>query len=223
MKIGIIGITGRMGTILSSMLDESERIGGSSGKTSPNELEEIIENSNVLIDFSSPNATLKAIELAAKHGVPVVSGTTGLSNNDFKRMEEFSRMIPILHANNFSLGIQLMAFLVRKCSEVFSDFDFCVIDKHHNRKKDTPSGTAIFLAGQASQKAQIVSLREGNVFGEHICDFAGENEMISISHRAFNREIFAAGALKCAKWLPGKSPKLYTMQDYLDDLGNVKS
>jgi 4-hydroxy-tetrahydrodipicolinate reductase len=217
MKIGIIGITGRMGNMMSELLSDDERSGGSSSKTSRDELMQIIENSDALVDFSTPCSTLKAIEFAAQRRTPVVSGTTGLSEKNQEQIKEFSKVIPILHASNFSFGVHLMAAMIKKCAAALPDFDFAIIDKHHNRKKDAPSGTALFLAKQVSKKAQIVSLREGNIFGEHICDFAGENEMISISHQVFNRKIFAIGALKCARWIVDKSPKLYSMQDYIDD------
>jgi 4-hydroxy-tetrahydrodipicolinate reductase len=219
MKIGIIGITGRMGKILSLMIPNEECSGGSCGKTSFQELVKIIGDSDVLIDFSAPASLMKVVPLAAKYKIPVVSGTTGLSEDNFKQIEELSKTIPILCASNFSLGVQLMAMLVKTCSQLLPDFDFSIIDKHHRHKKDTPSGTAIFLAEQASnKKAQIVSLREGNIFGEHICDFVGENEMLSLSHCVFNRNVFAHGALKCAKWIIGKKPKLYSMRDYMKDV-----
>ncbi|MDR1334512.1 MAG: 4-hydroxy-tetrahydrodipicolinate reductase [Holosporaceae bacterium] len=222
MKIGIVGISGRMGKILEALIPEEERGGGISSATSPDELVEIVKFSDVLVDFSTPAAALEAIDVAAQHKIPIVSGTTGFSNEEFQKFIKNADKIPLLHANNFSLGIQLMALLIRKCSETFPDFDFSIMDKHHNRKKDAPSGTALFLAQQASSKAQIASLREGNIFGEHTCDFVGEHEMLSISHRAFDREIFAAGALKCARWIYQKPPRLYSMQDYLDDVANFK-
>jgi 4-hydroxy-tetrahydrodipicolinate reductase len=218
MKIGIIGITGRMGKVLSPMIPDDENGGGSCSKTSHQELVEIVGASDVLIDFSAPASLMKAAALSAERGIPIVSGTTGLSEDDFKQIEKLSRTIPILHSSNFSLGVQLMAMLVKKCSQLLPDFDFSIIEKHHRHKKDAPSGTAIFLSKQASQKAQIVSLREGNIFGEHSCDFVGEDEMLSLSHCAFNRDVFAHGALKCAKWIMGKKPKLYSMQDYLEDV-----
>jgi 4-hydroxy-tetrahydrodipicolinate reductase len=218
MKIGIIGITGRMGKALSAIISRDEIIGGSSGRTSLRQLAEIIEGADVLIDFSTPNASLNALGIAQECGTPVVTGTTGFSKKEVEQISEFSKEIPILRASNFSLGVNLMAALVEKCAKVLADFDFCIIDKHHRGKKDAPSGTALFLAEQTSKKAQIVSLREGNVFGEHICEFAGDNEALSISHQAFNREVFADGALKCARWIVGKSPKLYSMRDYLEDI-----
>ncbi|MDR1551679.1 MAG: 4-hydroxy-tetrahydrodipicolinate reductase [Holosporaceae bacterium] len=214
-KIGIIGVSGRMGSLLSALISKSEQGGGSCSKTSSQELDDIVRNSDVLLDFSSPPSTIRAIVAAVKFRKPVVSGTTGLSDGDFARLKEFSTVIPILHASNFCLGIHLMADLIEKCSTSLPDFDFSIIDRHHRGKQDAPSGTSLFLANYASQKAQIVSLREGNVFGEHSCDFAGENEMLSITHRAFNREVFAVGALRCAHWIIGKIPRLYSMRDYI--------
>jgi 4-hydroxy-tetrahydrodipicolinate reductase len=217
MKIGIIGITGRMGKILSKIIPDEECSGGTSSQTSPGELVKIIHNSDVLIDFSTPTSLMNVIALATEYKTPIVSGTTGLSEDNLGQIEELSQTIPILHASNFSPGIQLMAILVKKCSHLLPDFDFSIIDRHHKHKKDAPSGTALFLAQQALGKAQIVSLREGNIFGEHICDFVGDDEMLSISHSVFNRKVFARGALKCAQWIIGKRPKLYTMADYMED------
>ena len=215
MKIGILGITGRIGTILSKMISANELSGGISSKTSEEEIANIIKKSDVLIDFSAPQAMLKVLPIAKQFGVPIVTGTTGFSEQEFAEIEKYAKHIPILHANNFSVCVQLMAMLLKKCSEVLTDFDFSIIDKHHKRKKDAPSGTALFLAKQVSSKAQIVSIRSGNICGDHICDFSGENEMLTISHRAFNRNIFASGALDCAKWIIGKEPRLYTMADFL--------
>jgi 4-hydroxy-tetrahydrodipicolinate reductase len=223
MKIGIVGSSGRMGKVLSALLADDECSGGVSGATSLRELTEIVEKSDVLIDFSTPTAALTAIEAAARCGVPVVTGTTDFSDADFEQMKEYAAVIPLLHASNFSIGIQLAAVFVRKCGEILSDFDFCITDKHHRQKKDAPSGTALFLARQTTKEAQIVSLREGNIFGEHICEFAGEHEMLSFCHRAFDREVFASGALKCARWIIGKSPGLYAMRNYLDDVFSVRS
>jgi 4-hydroxy-tetrahydrodipicolinate reductase len=223
MKIGIIGVDGRMGKILSALIPNEEQSGGISRTTSPEESVEIIKRSDVLTDFSTPAATLKIINTAVAHKVPLIIGTTGFSDEDFEQIKKASATIPILYSSNFSIGIQLAALLIRKCTEILPDFDFSITDKHHNRKKDAPSGTALFLARQTSQKAQIVSLRAGNIFGEHTCDFTGEHEMLSISHRAFDREVFAIGALKCAGWIIKKPPRLYSTEDYLNDVSIVKN
>ncbi|MCR5224661.1 MAG: 4-hydroxy-tetrahydrodipicolinate reductase [Alphaproteobacteria bacterium] len=215
MRTGVIGITGRIGTILSKMIATEDFAGGVSSKTTDVEIENIVKNSDVLVDFSAPKATLKILPFAKKYNVPLVTGTTGFSEDEFEELKSYAKHISILHANNFSVCVQLMAMLLRKCSEVLMDFDFSIVDKHHKRKKDAPSGTALFLAKQVTSKAQIVSIRSGNICGDHICDFSGENEMLTISHRAFNRNIFASGALDCAKWIIGKNAGLYTMEDFL--------
>ncbi|MDR0580813.1 MAG: 4-hydroxy-tetrahydrodipicolinate reductase [Holosporaceae bacterium] len=216
MKIGIIGVTGRIGSLLSKIIPDVEKNGGISSVTSSAELIKIVGSSDVLIDFSTPSCTLNIMAVAATSKVPIVSGTTGFSEGDFKRVREFSQIIPLLHSNNFSVCIHLMADFIGRCASVLPDFDFGVIEKHHRRKKDSPSGTALFLAKQTSKNAQIVSLREGNIFGEHTCDFAGENEILSITHHVFNPEVFAAGALACARWIIRKKPGLYSMRDYLE-------
>ncbi|MDR3180116.1 MAG: 4-hydroxy-tetrahydrodipicolinate reductase [Holosporaceae bacterium] len=219
-KIGIIGITGRIGTLLEELLRDSldfSLYGGIASKSSGTDLQDIVQNSDILVDFSRPAATLQAAELASRYGTPLVTGTTGIAPQDFEKIRSYSRSIPILHSSNFSEGIQLMAILLKKCSVVLSDFDFSIIDYHHRKKKDAPSGTALFLAEQVKQKAQIVSLRSGNVPGDHICDFCSDDEMLSISHRVFNRQVFAHGALKCASWLINKNPGMYNMADYLEE------
>jgi 4-hydroxy-tetrahydrodipicolinate reductase len=209
-----------MGRVLSAMIPEAELSGGSSARTSDEELRQIISRSDVLIDFSTPISSLKALGVAAEYGVPAVVGTTGFSEAEFERIKVFSESTAILYSSNFSPGIQLMALLVEKCSRVLTEaeFDFSVIDRHHRNKKDAPSGTALFLAESAARKAEIVSLREGSIPGEHTCSFTGKDEMLSITHRAFNREVFAVGALKCASRIRGKDPKLYSMRDFLGDI-----
>jgi 4-hydroxy-tetrahydrodipicolinate reductase len=218
LNMGILGVTGRVGTILTELASKAgHAIQGISSKTSHEELEKIVSSCDVLIDFSTPAATLKIAELASRYQVPFVSGTSGFLKTDFEKLKECAKFIPILHTSNFCVGIHLMAILLKKCEETLPDFDFSIVDKHHNRKKDSPSGTALFLAEQVKRKVQIASIRSGNIPGDHICDFIGENEMISISHRVFNRSVFAEGALKCAEWILDKSPKLYTVRDYLED------
>lgn len=217
MRIGVVGITGRIGSILKELIPVDEFSGGIDSKTSKTAVSSIVRNSDVIVDFSSPAGALKVCAIAKGFGTPVVSGTTGFSVEEFAQLREYSNEIPVLHANNFSICVQLMSILLKKCSDVLSDFDFSIIDKHHNKKKDAPSGTALFLAQNVSTHTQIVSIRSGNICGDHICDFSGENEMLTISHRAFNRNIFAVGALNCARWIVEKPAGLYSMKDFFDD------
>ena len=218
MKIGIIGITGRTGNILKELILSSENFslsGGVSSKSSKEESENVIKNSDAIIDFSTPSATLEVLPLVSKHKKAFICGTTGFSVDYLEKMCSYGKNIPMLRADNFSVGIQLAGILLEKSASILKDFDFAIIEKHHKRKKDAPSGTALFLEKQAHRKAQIVSIRAGNIFGEHICEFVGENEILKISHSALNRKVFAEGALNCAYWLKNKTAGLYSVRDYL--------
>jgi 4-hydroxy-tetrahydrodipicolinate reductase len=201
------------------MVSESEEdtvSGGVCSRSTTQQLEDVVKNSDVLIDFSTPSATLKVVEVAKQHRVPFVSGTS-LWPSDVAQLESCSNVIPILYSCNFSIAIHLMASFLRKCAKVLPDYGFSVVEKHHHRKKDSPSSTALFLADQIGPKSQVVSIRSGGIYGDHVCDFIGEDEMLTISHRAFNRGLFASGALRCARWIIGKGPKLYGMEDLLED------
>lgn len=217
MKVGIIGISGRMGSELVKLIPEEGLSGGVSTKTSLDEIDDVVKNSDVVIDFSRPMATLQALAIAGKYGRPFVSGTTGFIPDEFSRLIDLSKKTPVLHASNFSLGIQFIARILRQGAQVFQNFDFSIIERHHKHKKDSPSGTALFLAKQVTQKKQIAAVRVGNIYGEHICSFTGDDEEITISHKAFDRVIFAKGALACAEWIIGKPAKLYTAEDFLRD------
>jgi 4-hydroxy-tetrahydrodipicolinate reductase len=224
-NVGIIGITGKVGTILVNLMENDDGFalsGGVSSKNIREDLENIVKRSDVIVDFSCPAATLAAVEIAVRYTVPFVSGTTGLSSDDFRQLQRCSQQIPVLHAANFSIGIQLIADFIGRCAGVLKDFDFSILDKHHRYKKDAPSGTALFLAQQyekiTRKSPQIVSLRSGNIFGEHICDFCGEDEIITIAHSALNRKVFAIGALRCAAWIRKKKPGFYAISDAIAEL-----
>lgn len=216
MKISIVGITGRMGQEVSKLIKSEDICGGVARNTSDGEFKEIVRNSSVVIDFSSPKATVKAAEYCAKYRVPLVSGTTGLSETEMNKLKKCSTHTPVLYASNFSIGIFLLSRLMTMSEKVLDDFDISIIDRHHNKKKDNPSGTTLFLADQLKKTPQIVSLRVGGVSGDHICSFTGEDEEITISHRSFNRKVFASGSLKCAYWLISQKNGFYTLSDYLD-------
>lgn len=218
-KIGIIGITGKVGSIVSKLVSEDpelELIGGTSGKSTISDFENLAKNSNVLIDFSLPESTKQAIEAAESYNTAFVCGTTGISADDFQKIEDSAKKIPILYTSNFSVAIHLMAFMLKKCAETLKKYDVSIIDKHHKNKKDSPSGTSLFLAKQLDCEAQILSIRGGNIPAEMICDFYGEDDMLTISHRAFGRGVFAKGAIACAKWIVGKPAKMYSIQDYIN-------
>ena len=215
MKLSIVGITGRMGQEVSKLLKSDEVVGGISSGTTEEEFEKVIKNSSVTVDFSTPAISIKAAGYCAKHNIPLVCGTTGFSEEEFEQLKSFAEHIPILYASNFSIGIFLMSKLIRISEKVLDDFDVSIIDRHHNKKKDKPSGTTLFLASQLEKTPQIVSLRVGGVSGDHLCSFTGEDEEVTISHRSFSRRVFASGAVRCAFWLVSQKNGFYFLEDYL--------
>lgn len=200
-----------------------------------------IESCDVVIDFSLREATLPLARLSSVAGKPMVIGTTGHGSEEKAEIEALSSKIPMVWAGNFSTGVNLLFYLTEQAARVLddqSDFDPEVIEMHHRLKKDAPSGTADRLleilkdsrklgADQVAHgRSGIVgerpakeigshALRGGDVVGDHTVLFAGIGERIELTHRASDRKIFAAGALRAAKWVGGRSPGLYSMQDVL--------
>ena len=213
---GIIGITGRMGQAVVDLLEESEIVGGISRRSTEKNLKDLVNTSSVIIDFSSPEMSMKAAKVCAEYHTPFVCGTTGFSEEQFQMLRKFSEDTPILYSSNFCIGIYAISKLIAQAEKILSDFNVAIIDRHHNKKKDSPSGTALFLASQLQKEPQIVSLRVGGVPGDHICSFSGENEEVVISHRSFGREAFAAGAIDCACWLFFKTHGFYSLEDYVN-------
>lgn len=216
MKIAIVGITGRMGQEVVKLIKLEEIGGGVSSNTPNEEFEKIINESSVVVDFSTPLTSLKAAKYCAKYQIPLVCGTTGFSEKEFEQFKSYAEHTSILYSSNFSIGIFLMSRLIRETEEILNDFDISIIDRHHNEKKDKPSGTTLSLASQLKKTPQIVSLRVGGIAGDHICSFTGEDEELTISHRSFSRRIFASGAVKCAFWLVSQKNGFYSLKDYLD-------
>lgn len=197
-------------------------------------------DADALIDFSTPEGTMRRAREAAEKGIALVIGTTGMTAEESAVVEEASKRIPIIHAGNFSLGINL---LVRVAGEVAKalgeDFDIEISETHHNQKADAPSGTALMLAHSickvqnldpaktlvdgrtgrpgARPKGEIGmhALRMGSVVGDHTVHFGSLFERVELTHKAQTRDVFAAGALRAAKWLVGKAPGFYTMDDVL--------
>jgi 4-hydroxy-tetrahydrodipicolinate reductase len=217
-QIGIIGISGRIGFLLTKLLEESEVFslsGGVHSSSSQTDWEGLARNSDILVDFSRPAATTKAVEIAANRKIPIVIGTTGLSDKNLEKINRCAECVPIMRSSNFSLVTSLMGKLLQQCSKILTEFEFSILDLHHREKLDAPSGTALFLQEQAGRKAQIASIRSGNICGIHTCDFCGDDEMFTLSHTVFNRIVFAKGALECAAWLLNQKPSLYSMENYL--------
>ena len=195
---------------------------------------------DVIVDFTVPEATVALAALAAETKVAHVIGTTGLSAGDEAKVRQSARETAIVKSGNMSLGVNLLAALVKRVAKTLDDaFDIEIVEMHHNKKVDAPSGTALLLgraaaAGRAidldqhavrsrdghagaRQKGDIgfAALRGGTVVGDHSVIFAGPAERIELTHRAEDRMIFARGALHAAQWTRGRAPGLYAMADVL--------
>jgi len=196
------------------------------------------EKVDVIIDFSSPAVLKDELSWAVKNGCPVVLASTGYSAEDLSLIDETAKKIAVFKTGNFSLGINLLVKLVKKTAETLGEsFDIEIIEKHHNQKVDAPSGTALMLAesansafdgekpylcgregivGKRGKEIGIHSVRGGTIVGEHEVIFAGEDEIITLSHSARSKKVFAVGAIRAAKWLIGKPAGKYDMNDVLE-------
>ncbi len=238
-KIGIIGSKGRMGQALVDAIAEAgHQLAG--GVDKGDDVAALITASDVLVDFSSPQAleaTLLACIAAKK---PVVIGTTGLEERHHYLIDDAAADVAVLQTGNTSLGVTMLAALVHEAaSRLGDDWDIEIVEMHHRMKVDAPSGTAKLL-GEAAAKGRHIdltansergrdgitgarktgaigfaSLRGGTVAGDHSVIFASNEESITLSHRAENRAIFARGAVKAAIWLAAQKPGRYTMPDVL--------
>ena len=263
MKLVVAGASGRMGRMLTRAVCETpgltlhaalERegspaigqdagllagVGATGARITADPLNAFLHADGVL-DFTSPGATVFYSELAAQAHLVHVIGTTGLSASDLARIEAAGRHTTIVRSGNMSLGVNLLAALVRRAAQALGEeFDIEVLEMHHRAKVDAPSGTALLL-GQAAAQGRAVdldahavrardghtgarkpgdigfaTLRGGSVIGEHAVIFAGEGERIEFVHKAEDRALFARGAVKAAMWARGKKPGVYSMMDVL--------
>lgn len=195
---------------------------------------------DVIIDFSHPSMFKGLISFARERKIPVVIATTGLSDDDMELMKEAAEEIPVFHSANMSLGINLLIDLVKKAADVlYGNFDIEIIEKHHNQKIDAPSGTALMIADEIAKELDesvsyqydrhsqrkkrdkneigIHAVRGGTIVGEHEVIFAGKDEVLTVSHTAMSKEIFATGSIRAAKFIYGKEPGLYSMKDVMGD------
>lgn len=198
-----------------------------------------LAKADAILDFTTPAASVALAEQAAESGIVHVIGTTGLSPADITQLKAAARRSVIVQSGNMSLGVNLLAALVREAAKVMPNYDIEIVELHHRMKMDAPSGTALLL-GEAAAKGRGVSLNEkqvrardgqtgarpdgvigfaslrgGTVVGEHTVVIAGAGERIELTHRAEDRLIFARGAIAAARWGQGKAPGLYSMADVL--------
>ena len=222
MKIlaSIIGITGKMGKeVVKCANDSFEIVGGVSSKDI-DKLDIFFKKSQVAIDFSNSTSLEKVLYYAEKNSTPLVIGTTGYSDEDFRSMKKASKNIPILYSSNFSLGIALLRFFALKTTDVFSDSHIDIIEKHHIFKKDKPSGTALSVANDLQDKLKnkinIHSIRAADIVGEHSIFFTNSEEVLEIKHSVSSRTVFAKGAIKAAKFIYDKKPGFYSIQNLFE-------
>ncbi|MFH1552317.1 MAG: 4-hydroxy-tetrahydrodipicolinate reductase [Candidatus Omnitrophota bacterium] len=184
------------------------------------DLEKVCDGIDCLIEFSLPEGTLEHLEICRKKGLAMVIGTTGLDAKDEDKIRQASSDIPIVFSPNMAVGVNLLFNIVREAARVLGrDFNVKIDETHHVHKKDSPSGTAKMIAKVITEAsgadAPIEAFREGEVIGNHGIVFDGEYEKLEIRHDAKSRDVFAAGAVKAAKFAAGKSPGLYSMADVL--------
>ena len=174
---------------------------------------------DVAIDFSRSEGFDGVLTLCAARGAALVSGTTALTDAQEAAMDAAATHVPILWASNFSLGVAVLASLVQRAAHALPGWDCDIVEAHHTRKLDAPSGTALTLgsiAGKQGASPRYASLRAGDIVGEHTVQFTTDGERIELIHRATNRDIFARGALAAAVWLSGRQAGRYALEDLFD-------
>ena len=216
-NIGVFGASGRMGKEIIAEIEDSQDcdLFYAYSRANNNNLADLCK-SDVIIDFSSPDATLTLMREARKYNTKIICGTTGFSNEEFEEIKLLSKSIPILYSPNMSIGINIVKNLLGILNEnLSSDFSVDIIDIHHKHKKDKPSGTALMLKNSIeSFDSNILSVRSGKIFATHEIYFNGDEEQIMIRHQAFSRKIFAKGAIRASLFLSKcNESKLYTMDD----------
>lgn len=202
-------------------------------------LYELLDTSDVIIDFSTPEASIANLKKCSRYGKAMVIGTTGFTH-DATLIRDLARNIPVVHSPNMSVGVNVIFKMIKEVAGVLGDdFDVEILEAHHRMKKDSPSGTALHLGEivakalgrnlnmvascfrkgtnivRAEKEIGMQAIRGGDIIGDHTVYFIGKGERIEITHRAQTREMFSQGAVKAAKWLVNKAPGLYGMKDVL--------
>ena len=239
-RILITGSKGRMGQMLVACAQRMPELKVTGQMDMGDDIKPIIDNADVVIDFSFHEATLGFARLCAEKKKALVIGTTGHSAADDAAIRKLQSVIPIVWTSNYSTGVNMLFWLTRKAAEILGPgFDLEVVEMHHRTKKDAPSGTAVTLAQilaevRKAQLSKVVrhgrqgitgertaeeigvhSLRGGDVVGDHTVMFATQGERLELTHKASSRETFANGALRAAQWVVGQKPGIYDMQDVL--------
>ncbi|MGF6169996.1 4-hydroxy-tetrahydrodipicolinate reductase [Pseudomonas moraviensis] len=263
-RIAVMGAAGRMGKTLIEAVQQtpgagltaavdrpdSTLVGADAGELAAlgrigvplsGDLDRVVEEFDVLIDFTHPTVTLKNLAFCRKHGKAMIIGTTGFSVEEKQLLAEAGKNIPIVFAANFSVGVNLCLKLLDTAARVLGDdVDIEIMEAHHRHKVDAPSGTAVRMGeviadalgrdlkkvavygreGQTGARERetigFATVRAGDIVGDHTVLFAADGERVEITHKASSRMTFAKGAVRAALWLDGREPGLYDMQDVLN-------
>ena len=247
-EVMVNGCNGKMGNIICKLVSKNEKMKLKCGLDRENienttfpvytNVNQITEKPDVIIDFSVPVATFKALEYAEQNTIPIVIATTGFTEEEENKILESSKYIPIFRSSNMSFSINMLQHLLREIAPKLKDTDIEIVETHHNRKIDSPSGTAEMLANtinealggdykyeydrhskhQKRDKKEIgmTSIRGGNIVGEHTVKFFGESETFEIKHTSYSRNVFAEGAIKAAEFIVNKPRGLYNMDDLVN-------
>ena len=262
-KVAVTGAAGRMGQRIVCLVNEAEGLAVSAAIEQPSHrmvgedagvvagcgrldvaitasLEEALQQSDVLIDFTFPEVTLANAAVCARLGKSMVIGSTGFTPEQKAKLAEYAKVIPIVSAPNMSVGVNVCFKVLKEIAKSLGDgFDVEIVELHHNKKKDAPSGTAVrmgevvaealgrdyhavanchregFTGERTREEIGMQTVRGGDIVGEHTVYFIGMGERIELSHRAMSRDMFARGAVRAASWLAAQKPGLYDMQDVL--------
>lgn len=255
MKIAVLGPSGRMGGRVAELIAAAPDLAIAAladraasplagaeicGHVVGTDVGAALEGADVYIDFTTPASTREAAATAERHRTAAVIGTTGLDAGDEAAIEALAKVAPVLTAANFSLGVNLLIAMAETAARALgADYDAEVVELHHKRKRDAPSGTALALGAALARgrdadftevsctarqgdvgprrdgEIGLVAVRGGDIVGEHIVYLIGETERIELTHRASDRSLFARGAIRAARWLAGRAPGRYQMADVL--------
>jgi 4-hydroxy-tetrahydrodipicolinate reductase len=253
LRVGVFGATGRVGRLLIDDIKAEDNIALACvhvydsldfpldpSVLATNDMKTFVKDSQLVIDFSTPEATQLLLEEALKNPLPLVIGTTGMNIHQMNLLKEASQKMPILYATNMSLGVALLNKLVNIASSTLDGFDIEIVEQHHRHKKDSPSGTALTLAESAAagrnldldkvrvsgrngiigertkEEIAVMALRGGDIVGRHTVGFYNDGEFIELNHTATSRNTFSKGAIRAAKWLQSQPNGLYSISDCLE-------
>ncbi|MBQ7091974.1 MAG: 4-hydroxy-tetrahydrodipicolinate reductase [Clostridia bacterium] len=241
-KVLVHGAGGAMGRTVRQLLSESfagcipgPMVDKEGGEGVCSCFAEVSQPADVILDFSFHAATANAVDYAVDKGIPIVIGTTGHTEEERERIADAAKHIPVFYSGNMSMGIALLCDIAKQAAGMFPDADIEIVEVHHNRKADAPSGTAVMLADAIKERRPeahtvcgrrgiakrspgdigISSVRMGNIVGIHEVHISTGTETITLKHEAHSRALFAEGALRAAEFICGRSAGLYCMDDFV--------